>query len=279
MSRRSTRSRITSLTAAAVTAALLVPAGRGASALPAHLRRGPRTPSTSVARSVVLAGEDGNPDRYSLLLPSGRTIALAKGFTAEPLSHFRGSVAVPGRRQRPACSPGRCGCAHARPRGRVGHAARRRRRARLGTAAPSPGPRPTTTYVAKVTNFGADRPDRPADPRRPGRRPAVLGARVERPDPGMGHGLGRGPGRSRSRVGDRLRAEQQRRQLRCHRRQRRRPGVPRHRLLRRLAEPPRGRRAGRLRCQRGGRSRPPRILTGQRWPGDHRGRARRRASA
>src|SRR6478672_321430 len=86
MSRRPTRSRITIATAAAVAAALLVPTAGGASASPgAPASASPDTIGVS-GTVVVLAGEDGNPDRYSLLLPSGRTVPLAKGFTAEPLS-------------------------------------------------------------------------------------------------------------------------------------------------------------------------------------------------
>lgn len=92
VSRRPVRSSTMVATAAAVTAALLVPAQGSASATPPAARDTVEVRGTV----VVLAGEDGNPDRYSLLLPSGRIVELADGFTAEPLSRFAGTVAAPG---------------------------------------------------------------------------------------------------------------------------------------------------------------------------------------
>ena len=125
------RTRTTLVTAAAVAAALLVPTSGGASASPATAHDTVDVTGTV----VVLAGEDGHPDRYSLLLPDGRTVELADGFTAEPLSHFSGTVEVPGTLAR-AASSGR--------RVRVVTS-------RVAAAAPAPGPTTHSTYVAKVT--------------------------------------------------------------------------------------------------------------------------------
>ncbi|WP_210443298.1 hypothetical protein [Nocardioides sp. SYSU D00065] len=101
---------------------------------------------------IVLAGENGQPDRYSLLLPSGRTIELADGFEAEPLSRFTGTVAVPGE------GSGRTltGSLRASTLRRATQSAAPMEvvRARVAHPAPSPGPTNHTTYVAKVTNFG-----------------------------------------------------------------------------------------------------------------------------
>ena len=150
MSRRSARSRTTLATAAAVAAALLVPAQGGASAAPGAARD-----TVDVRGTVlVLAGEDGNPDRYSLLLPSGRTVELARGFSAEPLSRFAGSVAVPG------AGSGRVltGSLRSRTLGRAAASGTPLAvvDARVAPAAPSPGPAAHTTYVARVVNWGAD---------------------------------------------------------------------------------------------------------------------------
>lgn len=139
MSLKAVRARVTVATAAAVTAALLTPTQGGAAA-PSGAARTTVEVSGTV---LVTAGEDGDPDRYSLLLPSGRSIELADGFTAEPLSRFVGTVAVPGS-----------------PEGALRRAASsgtpmRVVTARTSSPAPSPGPANHTTYVAKVTNFGA----------------------------------------------------------------------------------------------------------------------------
>ncbi len=154
MSRRPSRSRTTIATAAAVAAALMVPAGGGANASPgAPPGASPDTVDVS-GTVVVLAGEDGNPDRYSLLLPSGRTVALADGFTAKPLSHFSGTVAAPG------VGNGRVltGSLRSRTLGRAASTGTPLEvvDARVSTpSAPAPAPTPHNTYVAKVTNFGA----------------------------------------------------------------------------------------------------------------------------
>ncbi|MBL0747738.1 hypothetical protein [Nocardioides baculatus] len=137
-------------TAAAVTAALVAPIQGGAGAAPATARDTVDVSGTV----VVLAGEDGNPDRYSLLLPSGRTVDLAKGFTAEPLSHFTGTVAAPG------VGSGRVltGSLRSRTLGRAAASGTPLEvvDARVATpAAPAGGPTTHNTYVAKVTNFGA----------------------------------------------------------------------------------------------------------------------------
>ncbi len=150
MSRRSARAGTTIATAAAVTAALLAPTQATAAASPAAAR------DTLDVRGtvVVLAGEDGNPDRYSLLLPSGREIALAEGFTAEPLSRFAGSVAVPG------AGSGRTliGSARSRTLGRAAASGTPLAvvDARVAQPAPSPAATNHATYVARVVNWGAD---------------------------------------------------------------------------------------------------------------------------
>ena len=150
MSFRAARARITVATAAAVTAALLTPTQGSASVSAPAAATGD---TIDVAGTVlVLAGEDGERDRYSLRLPSGQTVELADGFTAEPLSHFVGSVAVPGAGSRTTLT------------GSLRRTTLRRAavsgtplevvRARVAERAPSPGPANHTTYVAKVTNFG-----------------------------------------------------------------------------------------------------------------------------
>ena len=147
MSRRSARS-TTLATAAAVGAALLVPVSGGASASPGAARDTVDVRGTV----VVVPGEGGTSDRYELLLPSGRTIGLADGFTAEPLSRFAGSVAVPG------AGSGRVLTGSLRSRTLDRAAASGTPLtvvdARVAPGAPSPAPAGHTTYVAKVTNFG-----------------------------------------------------------------------------------------------------------------------------
>ena len=150
MPRRSLRSRTTLVTAAAVAGALLAPTQVGASEAPSAAR------DTIDVRGtvVVLAGEDGNPDRYSLLLPSGRTVSLADGFHADPLSHFSGSVAAPGVGSGRVLTGSLRSRTLAAGRSLPGRRSRSSTRARATPGAPSPGPTPHNTYVAKVTNFG-----------------------------------------------------------------------------------------------------------------------------
>ena len=150
MSFRVIRARVTLATALALTAALIAPAQPGVAA---PVAAGADTIDVS-GTVLVLAGEDGGRDRYSLLLPSGRTIELADGFTADPLSSFAGSVALPG------ASTG----TGARLMGSLRASALRRAAAsstplevvdaRVAEPAPSPGPTTHATYVAKVTNYG-----------------------------------------------------------------------------------------------------------------------------
>ena len=149
MSVRAVRARITVATVATVTAALLTPTPGGAA--------GPRAASRDTidvtGTVVVLAGEHGEPDRYSLLLPSGSTVDLADGFTAEPLSRFAGSVTAPGAGSGTTLTGSqrsstlRRAASSGTPLEVVS--------ARVAEPAPSPGPSNHTTYVAKVTNFGA----------------------------------------------------------------------------------------------------------------------------
>lgn len=149
MSVRAVRARITVATVATVTAALLVPTPGGA----AGSRAASRDTIDVTGTVVVLAGEQGEPDRYSLLLPSGSTIDLADGFAAEPLSRFAGSVAAPG-----AGSGTRLtGSLRASTLRRAASSGTPLEvvSARVAEPAPSPGPVNHTTYVAKVTNFGA----------------------------------------------------------------------------------------------------------------------------
>ena len=151
MSFRSVRSSTIIATAAAVTAALLAPAQGSASASPGAARDTVEVRGTV----VVLAGEDGNPDRYSLLLPSGRTVELAEGFTAEPLSRFAGTVAAPG------VGSGRTltGSLRARTLARATSSGTPLTvvESRVAERAPSPaGVAAHTTYVARVVNWGAD---------------------------------------------------------------------------------------------------------------------------
>ncbi|RYC13763.1 hypothetical protein [Nocardioides zhouii] len=149
MSRRVVRS-TTIATAAAVTAALLAPAQGAASAQPAPTRDTVEVRGTV----VVLAGEDGNPDRYSLLLPSGRTVELAEGFTAEPLSRFAGTVALPG------AGSGRTltGSLRSRTLARAASSGTPLTvvDSRVAARAPSAAATAHTTYVARIVNWGAD---------------------------------------------------------------------------------------------------------------------------
>ncbi len=148
MSFRAVRAGITVATAAVVTAALLTPRQVIASA---PVAAAPDTVHVT-GTVLVLAGEHGESDRYSLLLPSGRTIELADGFTAEPMSRLVGSLVVPGtgtgRRLTGSKRAGtlRRAASSSTPLKVVG--------ARVAEPAPSPGPTHHTTYVAKVTNLG-----------------------------------------------------------------------------------------------------------------------------
>ena len=101
---------------------------------------------------TLLAGEGGAPDVYSLLLPSGRSITLGDGFTAEPLSRFSGTLALPnagaGRRLTGSLrgTALRRAASSRTPLEVVG--------ARVYAAAQAPGPSNHATYVAKITSFG-----------------------------------------------------------------------------------------------------------------------------
>lgn len=149
MSFRAVRARLTVATVATVTAALLMPTPGGAAGPTAASRDTIDVTGTV----VVLAGENGEPDHYSLLLPSGSTIDLAEGFTAEPLSRFVGSVAAPGAGNGTTLTGSlrsstlRRAASSGTPLEVVS--------ARVAQPAPPPGPTNHTTYVAKVTNFGA----------------------------------------------------------------------------------------------------------------------------
>ena len=147
MSFRAARARITVATAAAVTAALLTPT-QGSAAAPAPASRDTIDVTGTV---LVLAGEDGERDRYSLRLRSGRTIELADGFTAEPLSRFVGSVAVAG----PGYGRQLTGSLRTSTlrRAALSGTAVEVVSARVSPRAPAPGPVAHTTYVAKVTSF------------------------------------------------------------------------------------------------------------------------------
>lgn len=148
MSFRALRARTALATAVGLAAALMAPTSSGAAA--------PAAASDTIditGTVVMLAGEEGQPDRYSVLLPSGRALELADGFTAEPLSHFSGSVAVPG------AGSGRTLTGSARA-GTLRRATSARTRVKVVSARVAPpGPAPAATnhvtYVAKVTNFGA----------------------------------------------------------------------------------------------------------------------------
>lgn len=148
MSLRTLRARATLATALAVATALMAPAHGGAAAPAAA-----DADTIDVTGTVlVLAGEDGDRDRYSLLLPSGSTIELAGGFTADPLSTFAGSVAVPG-----AGSGARLTGSSRTSTLRRASASRTPLEvvdSRVSEPAPSPGPTTHSTYVAKVTNYG-----------------------------------------------------------------------------------------------------------------------------
>jgi hypothetical protein len=134
-------------TAAAVTGALLTPTAGSASA-PVG---GSRDTIDVTGTVQVLAGEHGERDRYSLLLASGRTIELADGFSAEPLSRFAGTVAAPGAGNGRTLS----GSLRATTLRRAALSGTELEvvDARVSAPAPSPGPTTHTTYVAKVINF------------------------------------------------------------------------------------------------------------------------------
>ncbi|MDZ5663566.1 hypothetical protein SFC79_17460 [Nocardioides sp. S-58] len=143
------RARLTVATAVAVAAALLTPAQGGASA-PGGTSRDTLDVTGTV---LVVAGEGGDPDRYSLLLPSGTEVELADGFTAEPLSDFTGTLAAPGTGEgRTLTGPARAG---ALSRAAADGTPLEVVSARVASPGPSAGPTNHATYVARVTNFGA----------------------------------------------------------------------------------------------------------------------------
>ncbi|CAM3778070.1 hypothetical protein [Nocardioides zeicaulis] len=146
MAPRLARARLTTAVVAAVTAALATPVP--STAAPAG------SPDTVEVTGtlVVLAGEDGTPDRYSVLLPSGRSVALSGAVDAEPLSRFTGTLAVPGTSgDRQLTGAPR---ASALRRASTAGTPMRVLEARTSERAPAPGPSAHTTYVAKITNFG-----------------------------------------------------------------------------------------------------------------------------
>lgn len=149
MSLKAVRARVTVATAAAVTAALLTPAQGGAAA-PSGAARDTVEVSGTV---LVTAGEHGERDRYSLLLPSGSSVELADGFEAEPLSRFVGTLAVPGVGSGARLTGSQRGSALRRAAS--SGASLKVVTSRTSEPAPSPGPANHTTYVARVTNFGA----------------------------------------------------------------------------------------------------------------------------
>ena len=102
-------------------------------------------------RVLVLHGE-GDEDRYSLQLRSGRIVPLADGFEAEPLSFFSGTLAVPGTTSARLLEGAGRSAALARAQSLGGLLVRE---SRVISPRPAAGPTHHTTYVAKVTNFGA----------------------------------------------------------------------------------------------------------------------------
>ncbi|GAA1918576.1 hypothetical protein [Nocardioides hwasunensis] len=148
MSLTPVRGRIALAAAALVTAALLTPTQGSATAPSASGRDTVEVTGTV----LVLHGEDGDRDRYSLQLPSGNVVELAEGFEADPLSVFAGTLAVPG------------AGADQRLTGADRASALRRASAsgaplevvtsRTSPGAPAPVVTTHATYVAKVTNFG-----------------------------------------------------------------------------------------------------------------------------
>ncbi|GAA5119754.1 hypothetical protein GCM10023339_34030 [Alloalcanivorax gelatiniphagus] len=145
------RARLT-VAAAAVTAVALLAPTPGGAVVSGTSGSGPDT--VEVTGTVqVLAGENGEPDLHSLLLPSGRTIGLAGGFSAEPLTRFTGTLAVPG------AGSGRTLTGSARTATLREASAEQTALPVLEAQVAEPGPAPgvTThaTYVARVTNFGS----------------------------------------------------------------------------------------------------------------------------
>lgn len=140
------RARLTMAVVAAVTAALATPVP--STAAPAG---SPDTVDVT-GTLVVLAGEDGTPDRYSVLLPSGRTVPLAGEVDAEPLSRFTGTLAVPGTSgDRELTGSAR---ESALRRATTARTPMKVLASRTAERAPAPGPSAHSTYVAKITNFG-----------------------------------------------------------------------------------------------------------------------------
>lgn len=148
----SARHQAASLTVVALTGALLAPLGTASA-------RQPTDPDLDLdlirvrGTVLVLPGEGGGVDRYSLRLRSGGIVALAEGFSAAPLSRFSGTVSVPG-------TTGGLTLTGARRSSTLRRVVDARTplavvSSRVAAAAPSPGPVAHTTYVAKVTNFGA----------------------------------------------------------------------------------------------------------------------------
>lgn len=149
----SVRTRLTAATVAVTAAALLVPSAGGAASPSAGGRAGNET--VDVRGTVrVVAGEGGQPDRYSVETSDGRLIGLGGGFEAEPGSTFSGTLVVPGAGSTAGLT------ANARRSAALDRAERRpggvvARDVRLVSPRPAAGPAPHATYLAKVTNLGA----------------------------------------------------------------------------------------------------------------------------
>ncbi len=135
------------MTALAVTGGLLVPQASAAAPRAAE-------PDLIQVRGTiqVLAGEGGEPDLYSLRLPSGLTVPL-RDFTADPDALFVGTLEAPG------VGSGKVLASSLRTEA-LGRAARSRsalavHQSRVVSQKSAAGPTTHTTYVAKLTNLGA----------------------------------------------------------------------------------------------------------------------------
>lgn len=146
MSKRS----IATFAAAATAVALLTPIGLATAA-----ESGTGEPDlVQVTGHVrVLAGEGGDHDSYSLELLSGRLIALAPGFEADPHSLFSGTLEVPASEGGETLTGGRR--TNALRDAETSHEALVVRDSGTSAPRPAPGPAAHTTYIAKLTNLGA----------------------------------------------------------------------------------------------------------------------------
>jgi hypothetical protein len=148
MSLKHVRGRIALAAVAVITAASLAPA-QGSAAAP----RGASADTVEVTGTVLVVHGESDRDRYSLQLPSGKTVELAEGFEAEPLSTFVGTLAVPGTTGGTELT----GSLRTSTLARAASARTPMRvvSSRTTSAAPAPAATNHATYVAKVTNFGA----------------------------------------------------------------------------------------------------------------------------